>query len=206
MSTGVFDFDKAQFLTASSLAHELLILSEIGRNGYAVPAKTSFRALNDMIVQGYLLELTEQKLIEKQREGNDTVVRLTAAGQDRLRYLMVDYVQELLSLYGKARDFFRTRLADYYLQGVRSVALYPTGETAEVIYDAMGDSGLKLVAAIDDDPMRWDTRFHGVPISGPETIRELDINGVIVSTCVFVNEITERIRGMNLPNVRILTI
>ncbi len=206
MSTSLFDFDKAQFLTASSRAHELLILSEIGRNGFAVPARTSFRSLSDMMVQAYLLELTEQKQIEKQREGNDTVLRLTAAGQDRLRYLMVDYVQELLSLYGKARDFFRTRLADYYLQGVRTVALYPTGETAEVIYDAMTDSGLKLVAAIDDDPMRWDTRFHDVTISPPDRLRQLDVNGVIVSTCVFSNEVTERIRGMNLPDVRILTI
>jgi hypothetical protein len=206
MSTSIFDFGKAQFLTASSLAYELQILSEIGRNGFVMPARSSFRSLADTVVQGYMLELTEQKLIEKNREGGDEILRLTAAGQDRLRYLLVDYIQELLSLHGKAREFVRTRLAEYYLKGIRNVALYPVGETAEVIYDAMHDSGLKLVGAIDDDPMRWDADFHGIPISGPSTLPEIAPDAVIVSTSVFVDQISDRLRSMNLPKVQIVTI
>lgn len=206
MNTNLFDTDKTRFLSPTSLAHELLILDEIGRNGFVLPAKSSLRSLGDTMVKAYLARLAEQKYVENQREGGESVVRLTAAGQDHFRYLMVDYVQELLSLYSKARDFFRKRLADHYLAGIRTVAIYPPGETAEVVYLAMQDSGLKLVGAVDDDPMRWGTQFHDVTITGPSKLAEVKPDGVLVTTCVYQNEIASRVNSLNVPNLKVLTL
>jgi len=200
----LFTNGNTRFLNPSALMYELNVLREIQKHGYVLPPQGTTRGLSDGMIKGYLAKLNEEGWIEGSQADNGNYYRLTVAGEQRLRVLFVDYVQELISLYGVAREVLRKRLAEFYLQGARNVAFYPVGETAEVTYLALQDSGLQLVAAVDDDPMLWDTAFHEVVIRTPKILGTVSIDAVIVTTSVFQSEIIRSIRGLARPELRIL--
>jgi DNA-binding PadR family transcriptional regulator len=202
----LFSDANSRFFNPSALLYEMKVLQEILKNGYVSPTQGITRGLSEDMIQGYLAKLSEAGLVEGSCAGEGTLYRLTAAGEQRLRVLFVDYIQELVSLYGVASEVIRKRLAEYYLQGVRTVAFYPIGETAEVAYLAIRDSGLQLSIAIDDDPIRWDTAFHEVTIHPPKVLATASVDAVIVTTCVFQSEIIRNIRAINRPDLRILSI
>ena len=202
----LFMAHQAQFLLPSALAYELMVLQEIQKNGYIAPDQGTSRGLSENMIRGYLAKLTEAGWVEGKSAEPGTIYRLTSAGDQRLRFLFVDYIQELISLYGVAREVLRKRLAGVYLEGVRKVAFYPIGETAEVVYRAIQDSGLQLVMAIDDDSMRWGTPFHEVVIHPPKNLSGAPVDAVIVTTCVFQLEIVRHIQALDLPNMRILSL
>jgi hypothetical protein len=202
----LFTAQQARFLLPSALAYELMVLKEIQKNGYVAPDQGTSRGLSEDMIRGYLARLTEAGWVEGKGAEPGTIYRLTDAGDQRLRFLFVDYIQELISLYGVAQEVLRKRLAEFYLGGVRKVAFYPIGETAEVVYRSIQDSGLQLVMAIDDDPMRWGTPFHEVNVHPPQNLAAAPVDAVIVTTCVFQAEIVKHIQALDLPKLRILSL
>lgn len=202
----LIDLERNVFLHPSSLMYELLILHEMKQSGYLCPPRKSVRQLSDAMIHGYLLRFAEAGWIEAFHENSDTVYRLTPNGLQRLQILLVDYVQELIKLYGSTFEIFRKRLVEFYLEGIRKVAFYPIGETAEVVYRALQGSGLQLIVAIDDDQMRWNTSFHEVTIEPPEALLTSKVDGVLLTTAVFQSEVVRRIELLGLEGVRVLSL
>jgi len=202
----LFDPERTSFLRPSSLLYELIVLKEIEKNGFVAAPRTSFRELAATLVQASITRFQELGWIRPAIEDGQSVYRLTPDGVQRVRLLMVDYIRELNSLNGAAVAIFRKRLATFYMEGVRRVAFYPLGETAEVVYRALQDTGLTLVAAIDDDASRWDSEFHTIRIQGPRAITEKKIDAVIVTTCAFQVDVIRSIEALRLPGLTILAL
>lgn len=200
------DIVRAKYFHPSSLLYEMLILKEIQKNSYSESPKGSKRELSDIMIQGYIEQLKERGYLKLKSEQGLKTQQVTEEGEKRLRILMIDYVQELMSLYGDARDIFRKRMAELYLNGIRKIAFYPIGETAEVIYNSMSESGITLSLAVDDDPLKWNAEFHGINISPPETLSKTAIDGVLLTTCIFQVQIRNKLTSMGMDPLKILSL
>lgn len=194
---------RSSFLRPRERLYELITLSQAdSREGLALD--TGPEALLDQrTLAGYLADLEERQLIERTQQGADTRFRVTTAGRRRLHVLTVDLVRELAGLNNAARELLRRSFIPLALEGIRSVAFYPFGETAEAAFEAMEGLGFDLVAIVDDSVGKQGLRFHGHRVESPEMLRVCRPEAVIVTTTVFQDLIVERLCAMQLENVRI---
>jgi hypothetical protein len=200
---------RSTFVRPRERLYELLALQEAdSRDGLLVNG-SSEALLDQRTLAGYVADLRARGLVERVSEPVDseggTRLRLTPAGRDRLHYLTVDVVREFAALHESAQDLMRGRLVPLAMEGVRRVAFYPFGETAEVAYSVLEALELELVAIVDDSPEKWNLRFHGLLVQPPSALREAPVEAVIVTTAVFRDRILERLRAMDLGSVRLHT-
>ena len=123
-----------------------------------------------------------------------------------MHYLLVDYVNDLAALHEGARDILRRSLAPLSLGGIRRVAFYPHGETAEVAFSVLESLDLELVGIVDDSPRKWELMFHHLRVRPPTELPQIRPEAVVVTTTLFEERIVKRVRSMALDGVRIHTL
>ena len=196
----------AQFIRPTAQLYELAILSEIG-SGYAVEATIPFAAVDEAARHAFWASLLERELIEIVSEGRGgPTYRVTTAGERRLTHLLVDFLRELAGIADVAATHFRRRFAAMYVEGVRRVAFYPIGETANAAVLELARAGLTLVAAIDDDDRRWGEPFGGVRIAGRDGLAEAKPDAVVITTPVFQDAIRRRIEETGIADLRVYSL
>ncbi len=161
--------------------------------------------LDQRTVAGFVSELEERALITRE-EGEEGRYRLTTAGRRRLHLLIVDLERELTGLQNAARELLRRTFVPLAIEGVRRVAFYPFGETAEAAYTAMEGLGFELVGIVDDSEGKQGLRFHGLRVEAPSTLAALAPEAVIVTTAVFQDRILARLAELPLSGIRIHTL
>ena len=97
------------------------------------------------------------------------------AAKARLTYEFMDYS---LHLYGEVRQHLRAALRECAAAGKR-VAIYGSGEAAELAYLSLKESGLDPVAVFDTDGGR---EFLGMPVLPIAEHRTVDFDLIIVAT------------------------
>jgi DNA-binding Lrp family transcriptional regulator len=91
---------------------------------------------------------------------NRLVYALTPKGVARKGRLTYEFMKYSLDFYRDARQHLRRSLARAVAQRQR-VAIYGTGDAAELVYLLLRDMGLELVAVFSDEPAE---HFLGVPV------------------------------------------
>jgi hypothetical protein len=201
----MFRLHRSQFLRPRERLYELLALQEAARGGI-FPEGPTDSVFDRRTIVGYLTDLEGRGLLAGTGESAPRRLRLTDAGRRRLHYLLVDYVRELATLNESARQILRRSLAELSLAGVRRVAFYPHGETAEVTFAVLESLGVELVAIVDDSPLKWDTPFHHLRVRPSADLAVVRPEAVIVTTSAFEEQIVARITAMQLGGVRIHTL
>ena len=97
------------------------------------------------------------------------------AEKARLTYEFMDYS---LHLYGEVRQHLRAALRECAAAGKR-VAIYGSGEAAELAYLSLKESGLDPVAVFDTEGGR---EFLGMPVMPIAEHRTVDFDLIIVAT------------------------
>jgi DNA-binding Lrp family transcriptional regulator len=99
---------------------------------------------------------------------NRLVYLMTPSGIARKAWLTYEFMQHSLDLYRDARQHLRQVLGDSIASGHERVALYGTGDAAELAYLSLRELGLEPVAVFDGEA---DHQFLGLPV---RSIREHD--------------------------------
>jgi len=197
------ELQRSGFLRPRERLYELLTLQQAdSRAGLSLKAGTE-ALLDHRTLVGCIAHLEAQALLVRRTVNGSERHTLTEAGRRRLHFLIVDFARELSGLHSAARELLRRSLIPLALDGVRTVAFYPFGETAEAAFTAMDGLGFELVAIVDDAPTKQDLRFHHLRVSPPSILRELAPDAVIVTTAVFQDRIIARLEAMELPMTRI---
>ena len=202
----LFEKNHVNFLKPTPQLYELLVLSEIVKREYVPTESRSMLDLENTMLEAYLSDLAEKGYVELIENNYGKKHCITDAGRQRRRYLLVDYVNELISLHNKAKGIFKERLTEVYLKGIRNVAFYPAGETAELAYSVLNESGLRLTIVVDDDAGKWGMDFHELKIEDPSKIAGVQVDAVIITTCTFQTQVIERLTKMGIDEKHILTL
>src|SRR5262252_5510526 len=147
------------------------------------------RALAERL--GVALGLCNLYLKRLARKGYIKIVEFPRkpAARKRLRYLLTprgvaektrltyEHMAYALNLYRRARQRLRDALGQLSERGAKRIALYGTGEAAEVAYLTLRELGLEPVGVF---AAPVDGRFLGYPVRPPAELAEVDLDVVIV--------------------------
>jgi DNA-binding MarR family transcriptional regulator len=161
---------------------------------------------------GIALGLTNVYLKRLVRKG---YVKCVNVQSNRLRYLLTptgiaektrltyEYMEYSLFLYRQVRHHLRTVLEPCVLDHRRRVAVYGTGEAAELAYLSITELGLELVAVFDG---RAAGRFLGQPIRDIEDHRQVEFDLLLVASLERSEPIVERLIQLGVERERLVTL
>jgi DNA-binding MarR family transcriptional regulator len=142
---------------------------------------------------GVALGLTNLLLKRLAKKGYIKIVEFPKkpAARKRLRYLLTpkgigeksrlsyEHMTYSLGLYRRARQTLRESLSHLPAQGVKRVALYGTGEPAELAYLTLKEFGLEPVGVFAAEA---NGHFLGFPVQPMSDLAGADLDGVILAT------------------------
>jgi DNA-binding MarR family transcriptional regulator len=143
---------------------DLHLLDELTRNPNVTQRELSQRL-------GVALGLTNLMLRRLAKKG---YIKIKGVKRSRIHYLITpkgileksrltyEFIQHSLQLYGRVRQFLRQQLGALLQAGHRRVVLYGSGELAEIALLTIRETGLELVAVVEESPSR--ARFVGYPV------------------------------------------
>ncbi len=162
---------------------------------------------------GIALGLTNIYLKRLIHKGYVKCVNLQA---NRLRYLLTpkgiaeksrltyEFMQYSLFLYGRVREHLQIVLEPYTHGDLKRVAVYGTGEAAELAYLSLTALGLEMVAVFDDSGAAG--HFLGRPVRHIADHAEVDFDLLIVATLQQVEPIVESLAQRGVPRERLVTL
>ncbi len=159
---------------------------------------------------GIALGLTNLYLKRLTRKG---YIKIRTIPPHRIRYLVTprgvaektrlayDYLRYSLRLYGQARETLRTTLTPLAQDGVKRIALYGTGEAAEVAYLTLKELGLEPVGVFDRQPA---ASFLGMRVRPARDLAEEPHDRIIVATFEEPARALAELAGLGLPRERLI--
>jgi len=189
---------------------DLEILTAIGEG-----RPLSQRALAQRL--GVALGLTNLLIKRLARKGSIKIVEFPKkpAARKRLRYLLTpkgiaeksrltyEHMAYSLNLYRRARQTLRESLSPFTGRGVKRIALYGTGEPAELAYLTLKEFGLEPVGVFSREPNGDFLGFHVRPIA--ELAGE-EFDGLILATFDRPEQHVAELASLHVPREKILTL
>jgi DNA-binding MarR family transcriptional regulator len=176
-------------------------------------------AENDCITQrrlsvrlGIALGLTNLYLKRLVRKG---WVRCVNVRSNRLRYLLTpkgiaektrltyEFMEYSLRLYRQVRTHLRERLQALDGRGFMRVAIYGTGEAAELAYLCLREMGLEPAAVLDDG---GGATFLGLPVADVRSHPLGDYDAIVLATLEPHDAMLARLTGRGVPAGRIVVV
>ena len=176
----------------------------------ALDDRITQRSLSDKL--GIALGLTNIYLKRLVRKGYVKVVNIQS---NRLRYLLTpkgitektrltyEFMEYSLFLYGQVREQLRTRLQPYVLENRKRVAMYGTGEAAELAYLSIVELGLELVAVFGTDT---DRLFLGHAVRDIEAHGQVEFDLLLVATLDRSEDVAAQLARLGIDHARVVTI
>lgn len=188
---------------------------EAGRNLHALEAiadddRITQRALASRL--GIALGLANIYLRRLIHKGYVKCVRLQS---NRLRYLLTpkgiaekarltyEFLQYSLDLYSDIRMRLRAMLEPYALENRKRVAVYGTGEIAELAYLSIAELKLKFVAVFDG---AGSGTFLGQPIRNIDTHHQVVFDLLLVASLEPSDAIVERLAEIGIDRERVASL
>ena len=166
---------------------------------------------------GVALGLTNLYLKRLARKGYIKIVDFPRkpAARARLRYLLTapglaektrltyEHVAYSLNLYRRARATLRESLARLPDDGMKRIALYGTGEAAELAYLTLKELGLEPVGVFADDAP---AQFLGFPVRPVAELTGAPIDGVVIATFDRPEQQLRELTELGIPRESIVTL
>lgn len=142
-------------------------------------------------------------------------VKCVSIQSNRLRYLLTpkgisektrltyEFMEYSLFLYSQVRFQLRALLEPYGLRNRKRVAVYGTGEAAELAFLSIAELGLELVAVFDD---AGEGHFLGYPVRHIGTHDQVPFDLLLVATFEPSDQIVERLVQLGIESERLATL
>ena len=142
-------------------------------------------------------------------------VKCVNVQSNRLRYLLTpkgiaeksrltyEFMQYSLFLYGRVRQHLHTLLEESTQAGRTRVAVYGTGEAAELAYLSITELGLEMVAVFDGESSR---QFLGRAVRDIAQHAEVPFDLLLVATFQRPDAIVEELVRLGVPADRVVTL
>ena len=164
--------------------------------------------LSVSVVNGYLAQFGEQGWVDKEPLNNrDLRYRLTSPGERQMAEMAVEYMRETFVTFSHAKKELARHLSGIQRRhDLRRVVLYPAGEVTELVIHALPETSLEVLAIVDDEPQRQNRQMFGLPVIARESITDLDVDGVIVTTFRYRDALMKKVSHLEDENIRIVSI
>ncbi len=107
---------------------------------------------------------------------------LTPEGFSEKTRLTYHFLEYTVHYYIDLKKNLTSRLDLISKEGIKSVVYYGAGDVMEVAFVISHETNLELVGIIDDDKEKQGKNMFGFTIQGPEAIKELKPDAIIVTS------------------------
>jgi len=173
------------------------------------------RALAERL--GVALGLTNLYLKRLARKGLIKIIEFPSkpAARKRLRYVLTpkgllektrltyDYMAYSLDIYRRTRATLREALGHLDGHGLKRIALYRTGEAAELAYVTLKEFGLEPVAVFDQDEGGF---FLGLPVRPIAEATDEALDAIIIATFERPEPHIAELMRLGSPREKLLTL
>ena len=128
---------------------------------------------------------------------------LTPTGMAEKTRLTYEHITYSLDLYRRARQALRDSLSPLPERGAKRVALFGTGEAAEVAYLTLRELGLEPIGVFAREP---GGQFLGFPVRALAELTDADADAVIVATFDRPEPVLLELIAAGLSRDRIVTL
>lgn len=176
-------YDEQQDTIADPDTRELRLLSEVLEDPEASQRVLSNRVGIALGLTNLLLKkLAQRGYIKVANAGwKRRIYSLTPDGFTRILRLTVRYVAKSLESYREVRVTLRKEIATLALNSESSVAIYGSGDFAELVYLGLREIGIEEIT-IYDSKSRLGETFLGLPIRDSESLELGDYDRVIIAS------------------------
>ncbi|HUG37447.1 MAG TPA: winged helix-turn-helix transcriptional regulator [Candidatus Limnocylindrales bacterium] len=157
----------------------------------------------------YLKRLAGKGLIKVRDFARKPAVRkrlryvLTPQGVAEKTRLTYEYMGHSLQLFRRTRENLRASLAHLPEQGVKRIALFGTGEAAELAYLTLKELGLEPVAVFAPHA---NGQFLGLPVRGLAELETEDIDRLIIASFDRPEPLVAELSAAGVPRECLVTI
>src|SRR5262249_35284870 len=131
---------------------------------------------------------------------NRLVYALTPKGVARKGRLTYEFMKYSLDFYRDARQHLRLSLS-HAVAHRQSVAIYGTGDAAELVYLLVRDMGLQLVAVFEQEPA---DHFLGMPVRGIADHASVTFDVLVVAVLERPAGTVKLLRAAGVPDDKVL--
>ncbi len=128
---------------------------------------------------------------------------ITPTGVAEKTRLTYEFMQYSLYLYSQVRRHLGATLQQYAVENRRHIALYGTGEAAELAYLAITELGLDLVAIFDGETSK---QFLGQRVRPIQEHRDVAFDLLVVATLERSDRIVEQLVQLGVERERLVTL
>ena len=128
---------------------------------------------------------------------------LTARGLAEKTRLTYEHAAYALRLYARARQTLRESLSLVPQRGLKRIALYGTGEAAELAYLTLKESGLEPVGVFD---AHADGQFLGMTVQSVADLDEATFDAIVIATFDAPDTQVAALERRDIPRSKILTL
>ena len=128
---------------------------------------------------------------------------LTPRGFAEKTRLTYEYMRYSVVLYRQARQTLRENLGSLPRDGAKRMALYGTGEAAELAYLTLRELGLEPVLVLDAD---GGGTFLGHPVRSVSQVAPADCDRIIIATLDDADRVVAQLRARGFPRDGLVTL
>lgn len=128
---------------------------------------------------------------------------ITPTGLAEKTRLTYEFIEYSMSLYGTVRQHLRRALEPLAGSERKRVAIYGTGEAAELAYISIIECGLELVAVFDDEARG---AFLGRPVLDVREHGSLPFDALIIAKLDTPQPVTDRLVGLGVPQEKLVAL
>jgi DNA-binding MarR family transcriptional regulator len=189
----------------SESRNELSLLEALERDGHVTQRSLATKlGMAVGLTNIYLKRLVRKGCIKCENlQSNRLLYLVTPAGIAEKTRLTYEYMEYSLRLYREARQRFRADMSRH-LQAQRSrIAIYGTGEAAELAYLCLKELGIEPVAIFDGD--RGGT-FLGIDVRNVREHASVEYDLLVVATLEPSQDHVRELTDQGVPAERIVTL
>ncbi len=185
------------FLKPTEDLRNLQLLEEISRDSSASQRKLSERLGVALGVTNACLKKMANKGYIKIKGINHKRISyfLTPEGFSEKTRLTYHFLEHTIHYYIDLKRNLAEKLDSISRQGVKRAVFYGAGDVMEVAFVISHEADIELLGIIDDDKAKQGTKKFNFTIGGPEAIKDLKPDAIIVTSIRYRYRILEKISG-----------
>jgi DNA-binding MarR family transcriptional regulator len=189
----------------SEARHQLDLLEAVEQNGNVTQRGLASKlGIAVGLTNIYLKRLARKGYIKCVNiQSNRLLYLITPTGIAEKTRLTYEYMEYSLRLYRETRGRFRQEMKERLQSRRPRVAIYGTGEAAELAYLCLKELGIEPVAVFDGNQ---GGEFLGIPIRHLERHAEIEYDLVVVATMTPPDPHVAELRSRGIPPDRIVTL
>jgi predicted transcriptional regulator len=197
---------ESTFYIRAPKLNQLNILSLLAKDSHLTQAELADRCkLSVAMVNNYMKELCTLGLLEYRRKSSKSVsYHLTEAGELQVETLGGELIEEMVGLFGEAKDRIRDRILGSAPDTIRRVVLFGTGASAELVFHALDKAGVNILGICDDDPTANGRECCGRELIHPSQIRFMAPDAVIIVDPSRQREIHSNLTNLQDRGIRLI--